>query len=171
MRVQLLLFIYFAQLTIVSPPLCRMQLKKWVARLVAWFIQRYGNPRYCDTDYKSFALHFRANTAVALLGSVMNTLALRANGKFVTDEVHRSCMTFLVSSVEMSPTYKALKPHMQFILFQVVFPTLGLKPSELEMFRDDPQEFIRKVCQRFYIALISSVSALQHLNACTFPSC
>ena len=50
----------------------------------------------------------------------MNTLSQRAAGKYVTDEVYRMCVSYLTSAVEMSPPYLALKPHLDFVLFQVL---------------------------------------------------
>lgn len=120
-------------------------MKKWVARIITHFIQRYGNPQYAGKEYKAFATHFRQHTSVALLTPVMNTLMVKSSGGFVTDQVHRMCISYVCNSVEMSPTYKLLKPHMEYILFSVIMPTLCLSESDLELFEDDPQEFIRKV--------------------------
>lgn len=109
------------------------------------FIQRYGNPRYCSEEDKQFAEFFRSNTALVLLGPAMNNLMLKAQGAYLTDDVHRSCLTYLHNCAEMSPTYKLMKPHLEFILFQAIFPTLCMTSEEIELFNDDPQEFIRKV--------------------------
>lgn len=67
-----------------------------------------------------------------LMGPAMNVLASKAQGQFVTDAVHRHCLTYISSCVEMSPTYKVLKPHLDFILFEVTFPTLCLTEKDLE---------------------------------------
>ena len=45
----------------------------------------------------------------------------------------------------MSPAYKLVRPHMDFVLFQCIFPTLIMSPEDVELFEEDPQEFIRKV--------------------------
>ena len=75
----------------------------------------------------------------------MNLLAQKASGKFVTENVHRNCIMYLGSAVEMSPTYKAIKPHLEFVLFSVVMPTLSLSHSDAALFQDDPVEFVRKI--------------------------
>jgi len=62
-------------------------MKKWVARIITHFIQRYGNPQYAGKEYKAFATHFRQHTSVALLTPVMNTLMVKSSGGFVTDQV------------------------------------------------------------------------------------
>jgi importin-7 len=109
------------------------------------FIQRYGNPRYCSEEDKPFADYFRGNTAIQLLAPAMNNLQIKARGGFLTDDVHRSCLTYLSNCAEMSPTYKVIKPHLNFVLFEVVFPTLCLTHEDARLFDDDPVEFIRKV--------------------------
>ena len=111
--------------------MCGVQLKKWAGRIITQFIQRYGNPRYAGEEYKQFAEFFRANTASQLLVPVMNCLAVQSRGGFLTNDVHRMCISFVASCVEMSPTYKVLKPHLDFLLFQVVFPTLCLSTEDV----------------------------------------
>jgi hypothetical protein len=44
----------------------------------------------------------------------------------------------------MANTYKALKPHIDFILFSILFPTLCLTNEEIQLFEQDPTEFVRK---------------------------
>lgn len=121
------------------------KLKKWAIRIVTQFMQRYGNPRYCAEENAQFAEYFKNNTAVQFIGPVMNNLVWKAQGKFVSSEVHRQCLTYLVSCAEMSPTYKAIKPHLQFLLTDIIFPTLCLTAEDLENFENDPTEFIRRV--------------------------
>lgn len=77
--------------------------------------------------------------------TVMLNLQWKAAGKFLTEDVHRQCLTYLVGCAEMSPTYKVIKPHMNFLLFDVIFPTLCLTTEDAGTFDSDPHEFIRKV--------------------------
>ena len=108
-------------------------------------MQRYGNPKYCDEVYKDFAKFFSQNFAVPLIGPVMNLLALKCSGGYLTDDVHRNCITYISNCSEMSVTYKVLKPHLQTIICNVIFPAMCLSPSEIEMFMNEPQDFIQKV--------------------------
>lgn len=121
------------------------KLKKWAARIVCQFIQRYGNPRSAGEENVNFATFFRSNMAPLLLGPVMNNLAIKASGGFITDNLHRMCLAYMMSSVELSPTYKIIKPHLDFVIFQAIFPTLCLSSEDIELFNDDPVEFVRKI--------------------------
>lgn len=142
------------------------KLKKWAHRIVQNFIQRYGNPKYATEEDQQFAVYFRSNTAVQLLGPILSTLAHKAAGHFVTEDVTRGCITYLGNAVEMSPTFKAMQPHIDFILFQVVFEALCISPQEITLFTDDPTEFIRKVydpLQEWLDPRLAAVTLLQNL--------
>ena len=70
------------------------KLKKWSAKIVVMFLRSYGNPENTGEKNKAFAEYFRANLATQLLGPVMNTLAVRAGGGFVTDKVLHKCFEY-----------------------------------------------------------------------------
>ncbi len=101
-------------------------MKKWAARIALHFIQRYGNPKYAAAKPSQFAHFSHSHTAAQLLAPTMNTLARKAKGQYLTDEVHRMCLGYASSCVEISSTYKVLKPHLEFIFTNLVFPTLCL---------------------------------------------
>lgn len=56
---------------------------------------------------------------IPVLQTVMEQLALRHNGRFCSDRVVQLSLNFLVPAVEMGSTYKCIKPHMDFLLFNV----------------------------------------------------
>ena len=64
---------------------------------------------------------------------MMNTLALRPRGEFCTDRVVHACLMFVGAATELSHTYKLLKPHLDFLLFQAVFPELCLSEEDAEV--------------------------------------
>ena len=86
-----------------------------------------------------------ATFAHVLLGPIMNTLASKARGEYLSDEVHRQCLQYMCSAIELSPTYKLMKPHLEVILSNMIFPCLCLTESDIELFTDDPTEFVRKI--------------------------
>lgn len=64
--------------------------------------------------------------------AVMTVLAQHhTEGMFVTEAVHFSCLTYLSSAAEMSPTYKVIKPHLDFVLGQIIFPVLCINVDEI----------------------------------------
>ena len=143
------------------------KLKKWTARIISMFIQRYGNPKYTGEENRPFATFFRDNTAKVLLGPVMNTLAVKAEGAFITDDVFRLSLQYVSNAIELSPTYRLIKPHMDFILFRVIFPSLCLTVEDIKLFEDDPIEFIRKIndpSEEWLDPRIAAINLLQSLG-------
>jgi importin-7 len=121
------------------------KLKKWLVRIMTNFISRYGNPRYAATENQTFAEYFKNSIAVQLLEPALTNLMWKANGKYISDEVHRQCLAYLVSAAEMAPTYKYMKQHLSIILIQIIFPTLCITTEDIEVFNDDPSDFVRRV--------------------------
>ncbi len=131
------------------------------------FIQRYGNPKYCAEENVTFANYFRSTLASQLLAPVMNCLAAQSNGKFLTDDVHRMCLVYTSNAVEMAPTYKLIKPHIDFVLFNVIMPTLCLSTDDIQLFDEDPIEFVRKVndpCEDWMFPRTAAITLLQTLS-------
>ncbi|CAM9092964.1 unnamed protein product [Pylaiella littoralis] len=118
--------------------------KKWAGNIAHRFFTRYGQPLYAEEGMSDFAEAFSKQLAPKLLEQVMNTLALRPKGEYCTDRVVHACLMFVGPATELSYTYKLLKPHLDFVLFQAVFPALALSESDIETFELDPHEFIHK---------------------------
>jgi hypothetical protein len=121
------------------------KVKKWAVQIMSRLFSRYGIPSYADDEEgKRFALYFSQTVAPQFLGPVCETLNLRPTGQFCTDRVVHLCLTFVDLAVELSSTYKLLKPHLDFILYQVCFPTMCLHEEDIACFENDPVEFVHK---------------------------
>eukprot|EP00566_Odontella_aurita_P002311 CAMPEP_0113571984 /NCGR_PEP_ID=MMETSP0015_2-20120614/25852_1 /TAXON_ID=2838 /ORGANISM="Odontella" /LENGTH=1096 /DNA_ID=CAMNT_0000474985 /DNA_START=725 /DNA_END=4015 /DNA_ORIENTATION=+ /assembly_acc=CAM_ASM_000160 len=118
--------------------------KKWSVQIMSRLFSRYGIPSYAEDECKEFARHFSQHVAPQFLGPVCETLNLRPSGQFCTDRVVHLCLTFVDLAVELAPTYKMLKPHMDFLLYKVCFPTVCLTPDDVELFECDPHEFVHR---------------------------
>jgi hypothetical protein len=55
---------------------------------------------------------------------------------------------------------QVMKPHLDFVLFQAIFPTLSLNANDIALFHDDPQEFLHTV---------SSASNIVVFHPCQHP--
>jgi len=120
------------------------KVKKWSVQIMSRLFSRYGIPAYAEDEAKAFATYFSQTVAPQFLGPVCETLNLRPSGQFCTDRVVHLCLTFVDLAVELAPTYKLLKPHMDFLLYKVCFPTLCLTLDDIELFETDPHEFVHK---------------------------
>lgn len=120
------------------------KLKKWALQILCRFYTRYGNPKKAEEAYVEMSTVYRNQLAPELLPCVLETLALRKNGRFCPDRVVQLCLVFLQEAVDSSVAYKLLKPHLAFLLFEVVHPVLCLTPKDLALWAEDPHEFVRK---------------------------
>lgn len=62
----------------------------------------------------------------------------------MSPRVMEMCYNFIEACVSFSKLYKIIKPLRHFILLESIFPTLCLNDNDLELWRDDPHEFVRK---------------------------
>lgn len=143
------------------------KVKKWAVQIMSRMFSRYGFVSYADDQpAKEFARYFSTVVAPQFLGPVCETLNIRPSGQFCTDRVVHLCLTFVTSAVELSATYKLIKPHLDFLLYQVCFPVLCLSPSDVECFENDPVEFVHKQnspLADFYDPRLSAITLVKDL--------
>lgn len=121
------------------------KVKKWSVQIMSRLFSRYGMPAYSDDDSgKQFAENFSRDVAPQFLLPILETLNLRPSRKFCTDRVVHLCLTFVDLAVELASTYRILKPHLEFLLYQVSFPTMCLSQVDIDCFENDPIEFVHK---------------------------
>jgi hypothetical protein len=93
--------------------------KKWICQITSRMLTRFGNPKFADKNHQAFAKFFAENCAHKLLEAKMHMLSLRSQNMFCTNKVLQLSLTYVTGSIEQIRTYRLIKPHMQFLLFQV----------------------------------------------------
>uniref|UniRef100_M4BHV7 Importin N-terminal domain-containing protein n=1 Tax=Hyaloperonospora arabidopsidis (strain Emoy2) TaxID=559515 RepID=M4BHV7_HYAAE len=119
-------------------------LKKWALQILCRFYTRYGNPKKAEEEHSQMSTVYRNQIAPGLLPCVLETLALRKNGRFCTNRAVQLALVFMQEAVDSAVTYKLIKPHLGFLLFEVIHPVLCLTPKDLQLWAEDPHEFVRK---------------------------
>ena len=76
-------------------------------------------------------------------------------------------MQYLTTAVSLGATWKALKPHMPQLLAAVVLPLCCFNDEDEELWQDDPQEYIRKVCAPLQAPLLWLPTQRVALQLCT----
>ena len=118
--------------------------KKRATQISARMFERFGREKYTEEKFKPFARNFIASVACPLLEQMMQLLLLRSQGKFCSDQVMHGALMFLETAVQMSATYKPIKPHIDTLVQKIIFPTICLTAEELELWDTDPHEFVRQ---------------------------
>ena len=105
---------------------------------------RYGNPKAAEEGLLEFAKRFSSETAVNFMGPVCETLAGRGRGIFVSPRVVMLCLSYLDTAIEQKKTWQALKPHLNFVVFDVCFDVLKMTQDDIELLENDPHEYIAR---------------------------
>lgn len=99
----------------------------------------------------------------------MGQLALLPQGRFLPDRVVNYLLQFLGNAVMRKTTYAYMKPHVQSLLLNVVFPILCFNERDMELWRDDPHEYIRKgydIIEDMYSPRTGAMNFIQEVVRC-----
>jgi hypothetical protein len=92
---------------------------------------------------KKFSKHFQATFAEPLLESHLNLLFSRSTN-FVGSKCLNFCIKYVSASTKIERTMTKLKPLMNQILYETVLPIMMVTHSDVQLFNDDPTEYVRK---------------------------
>lgn len=92
-----------------------------------------------------------------------------AQGHYIAPRVTNLALQYITTGVALSSSWKTMKPHMQSLMANVVFPLCCFDDEDQELWDEDPQEYIRKVGRFHLHPLTLGTSLIQpHLSA-MFP--
>ena len=69
---------------------------------------------------------------------------MRKQGHYLSSRVEQLCLQFLNDAIELGATFKLIKPHMNTLLFEIIFPILCFSDYDQELWNEDPYEFVRR---------------------------
>jgi hypothetical protein len=123
--------------------------KKWAYANLNRLFVRYGNPTSItkgnDQDYTEVAKSFIANFAPEIL-----KIYLQQIEKWVakTTWLSKGCLSytlaFLDECIKPKAMWTHLKPHMETLIQHLLFPILCQSDEDLELFSDDPGEYLHR---------------------------
>eukprot|EP01147_Barroeca_monosierra_P001870 gene1870-4966_t len=136
------------------------KLQKWATKNLEVFFERYGLPKQCDEDMRSYAHHYINTLACRILETLMHILGATLH-QYISPRVIRNCLTYMTHAVESSKTWKLMKPHLNELMDSILFPLMCQSSEDDELWENDPYEYVR---QKYALAsnYIDPVSA-----ACT----
>lgn len=84
-----------------------------------------------------------------------------SQGGWLSPRVTNSTVQYLTHAVQLSRTYKMIKPHLQALLVNAIFPLCCFDDADQTMWDEDPHEYIRKVhvcgiCAVVYVGICRS---------------
>eukprot|EP01116_Phalansterium_solitarium_P023118 TRINITY_DN793_c0_g3_i2.p1 TRINITY_DN793_c0_g3~~TRINITY_DN793_c0_g3_i2.p1 ORF type:complete len:1027 (+),score=443.06 TRINITY_DN793_c0_g3_i2:37-3081(+) len=144
--------------------------KKWSARAFTRLFQRYGDPKNVDNaSDKQFSIAFYETYSVKLLEAFLAVLSeRRGGGGYLPDKLCQQALQYVSTAVRAPNTYTAIKPHFDAFFREVVFPIMCLTPEDLELWEDDPVEYIRResdVVEEYYNPRTEAINVLVDITS------
>uniref|UniRef100_A0A1A8MG02 Importin 8 n=1 Tax=Nothobranchius pienaari TaxID=704102 RepID=A0A1A8MG02_9TELE len=125
------------------PELAWWKCKKWALHIITRLFERYGSPGNVTKEYCQFADFFLKTYAVGIQQVLLKVVDQHRQRQYVSPRVLQQCLNYLNQGVSHSLTWKQMKPHMQTICQEVIFPLMCYKDEDERVWQEDPYEYIR----------------------------
>uniref|UniRef100_A0A6Q2YGY5 Importin N-terminal domain-containing protein n=1 Tax=Esox lucius TaxID=8010 RepID=A0A6Q2YGY5_ESOLU len=125
------------------PELPWWKCKKWALHILARLFERYGSPGNTTKEYTEFADLFLKGYAVGAQQVLLKVLYQYKEKQYVAPRVLQQTLNYINQGIAHAVTWKNLKPHIQGIIQDVVFPLMCYTDSDQELWEEDPYEYIR----------------------------
>ncbi|KAM7163551.1 importin-7 [Macrochelys suwanniensis] len=150
------------------PELPWWKCKKWALHILARLFERYGSPGNVSKEYNEFAEVFLKAFAVGVQQVLLKVLYHYKEKQYMAPRVLQQTLNYINQGVSHAVTWKNLKPHIQGIIQDVIFPLMCYTDADEELWQEDPYEYIRMKFDVFE-DFISPTTAAQTLlfTACS----
>lgn len=119
--------------------------KKWAFSNLNRIFVRYGNPASTQEAYEPFAKNFIDNFAPEIMQAYLQQIDLWVSKRRWLSKICLSTIiAFLDECIKPSSTWKHLNPHVNNIIAHVLFPLLCQTDEDLELFYDEPGEYLNR---------------------------
>ncbi|XP_072529058.1 importin-8 isoform X2 [Salminus brasiliensis] len=125
------------------PELIWWKCKKWALHIITRLFERYGSPGNVTKEYFEFADFFLKMYAVGIQQVLLKVVEQHRQKQYVSPRVLQQTLNYLTQSISHSITWKQMKPHMQTLTREVVFPLMCYKDEDEKLWQEDPYEYIR----------------------------
>ena len=119
--------------------------KKWTLHIFQRIFVRFADPLLSKKkSKKKWAAHFSKNYATNILQGVLQILELKRSGLYLPDQVTCGLLRFLSTSIRHSATWNLIAPYSLVLIRDIIFPMVCFSDEDLQVWTEDPQEYIRK---------------------------
>ncbi|KAJ7344452.1 hypothetical protein JRQ81_000402 [Phrynocephalus forsythii] len=125
------------------PELPWWKCKKWALHILARLFERYGSPGNVSKEYNEFAEVFLKAFAVGVQQVLLKVLYQYKEKHYMAPRVLQQTLNYINQGVSHAVTWKNLKPHIQGIIQDVIFPLMCYTDADEELWQEDPYEYIR----------------------------
>ncbi|KAK9456600.1 armadillo-type protein [Dipodascopsis uninucleata] len=122
--------------------------KKWAYRNLNKIFMKYGDPNALTDsmqEYKAFSKAFVTNFAPEILKAYLHQIQLWVEGRlWLSRPTLNSILEYFEECVKTKITWDILKQHVESLVSHVVFPLLCITDDDLDLFENEPVEYIHK---------------------------
>eukprot|EP00917_Polyrhabdina_sp_WS-2016_P009754 GHVP01021452.1.p1 GENE.GHVP01021452.1~~GHVP01021452.1.p1 ORF type:complete len:1098 (+),score=234.46 GHVP01021452.1:23-3316(+) len=126
----------------------QMKTKKWASKIVRRILSRCSLPNNNKKETQEVIgkrfLENWANRFVVMSVEMIKKPHIQDNIVIHSPRVQNLLLQFLSQTLELSQTYKELKNYMEELLFKVCLDLFSYTDADIEMWDEDPSEFIRQ---------------------------
>lgn len=126
--------------------------QKWCYHNLYRLFQRYGTKSLSSKfDYSEFRHTFKENVLPNLINVYIENLknwstdGSNGNGKYLSNSNIYYLIEFLEQCLLKKDTFKLIEPHFELIIGNVSFKIFNPTDEDLELFEDEPEEYIHKI--------------------------
>lgn len=119
------------------------KVRKWAITLINKIFDRYGLVGSVEKPYVKFADFYDKNYSESMTQLVLKILDAHRKGVYVSPRVLHHALSYLTCGVYNSRSWKVVKPHLDKMVEEVVFPLMCHSDEDEELWQDDPQDYIR----------------------------
>ncbi|KAH7885476.1 armadillo-type protein [Phlebopus sp. FC_14] len=122
--------------------------KKWAYGTLGRLFHRFGNPSQLPSpmqkDYSAFAQHFVTSFAPEIFKVYLQQVELFISGQaWLSKKCLYQIFQFFTECIKPKSTWALLKPHVESLVANLVFPQLCFNASKQQLWESDPVEYIR----------------------------
>lgn len=138
--------------------------KKWALHILCRVFERYGTPGSITKEYEEFSEYYCKQFAVSVTQIVLKVLDQYRRKLFVAPRVLQQSINYLKNGISNSLHWKVMRPHIQAIIQEVIFPLMCYTEEDDELWQEDPYEFIRVKYDIFedFISPVTAAATLLH---------
>lgn len=119
------------------------KIKGMAHKITYRLFSKFGNPSYVDEKFANFSQRFKETFAIPMLESHLQSL-IKKKSNFVGSKAINFAIKYVQQSIKLPITMTVLYPYIENILFDIIIPVMFITNKDVELFREDQIEYIRK---------------------------
>eukprot|EP00250_Pteridium_aquilinum_P010585 c19495_g1_i1 orf=322-3393(-) len=142
------------------------KVKKWTIQIMNRLYNRFGDPKLSKPENKAFAQMFQKQFAPQFLESHLKLLSVIQQGGYLPDRIVNLLLQYVSTSISKSATYQLLKPHLDAVLFEIIFPLMCFNDADYKLWHEDPHEYVRKgydIIEDMYSSRTAAINFISEL--------